>query len=186
MTKNNRKADLAQVRKSLAVLRKKGLYNPANARKKPTKYAISLIKKFSDVVRGRADVVKADKETIKKLKEDYRTKSGRVVIERPSFSSGVRINRKTREIEHTIRQGNRVYVTRPANVSSVEDLPELGRGETYVVPFMAGRKLRYEFTDDLEEIEALVNTYEQRQSSDGKRHDYANIMRYLLIAKRTR
>lgn len=186
MSKNSRKADLAQVRKSLAVLRSKGLYKPENARKKPTKYAISLIKKFSDVVKGRADVLKADKETIKKLKEDYRVKSGRVVVERPSFSSGVRINRKTREIEHTIRQGNRVYVTRPANVSDVADLPELGRGETYVVPFMEGKKLRYEFTDDLEEIDALINTYEARDAKDGKRHDYSNIMRYLLIAKRTR
>lgn len=176
MAKNTRKADLAQVRKNLSVLRKKGLYSPKNVRAKPTKYALSIAKKYADVASGKAYVMKADTATLKKLSETYRVRKGRVVVPKFNWSDTARISRKTGEVEQFKRIGSRRYKFRPANATSLDNLPALKGNDTYLIPFRQGRKLNFIMSRDRAEILALAAGYEQRQ-----KNAYADIAKFIQI-----
>lgn len=179
MVKPTNKEQLAQVRKSLSVLRKKGLYNPKNARAKPTDYGIRLARKFSDVATGKAFVLKADKATIKKLGETYQTRNQRVVVPKFSWADRATINKKTGEVRYTKSIGGARYRFRPANVTDVKDLPKLKKGQTYLVPFKHGNKLSFVSETSLEDIMKLVADYEKRGSNS-----YKDIAKYIQIGER--
>lgn len=176
MAKNSRKADLAQVRKSLSILRKKGLYNPKNARAKPTKYGMSMAKRYANVVSGKAYVLKANADTIKALGDTYRTKNSRVIVPKFGWSDTARIDKKTKSVVQFKTIGKKKYRFRPANVDNVEDLPELEDNEIYLVPFRNGNKLNFIMSDDMDEIIALTQDYEKR-----KKNPYKDIAHFIQI-----
>jgi hypothetical protein len=61
-----------QQKRELKKLREKGLYSPKDARSKPTKYALSMLRKYRDVLEGRAAVL-----TIPKSKKTKGWKAAR-------------------------------------------------------------------------------------------------------------
>jgi hypothetical protein len=74
------KAALKSARHDLARLKKLGLYK-GNARKTPTKYAKGLLKKFSDVLTGKAKVITTPSQSAaREHKEIYRTKFRKVIV----------------------------------------------------------------------------------------------------------
>jgi hypothetical protein len=176
MAKNSRKTDLAQVRKSLSILRKKGLYKPVKARGKPTKYGMAIAKRYADVASGKAYVMKADAATIKELSKTYRTKGRRVVVPKFGWSDTARIDRKTKSVVQFKTIGKKKYRFRPAGVTDVEDLPELQDNEIFLVPFRNGNKLNFIMSDDMDEIIALTQDYEKR-----KKNPYKDIAHFIQI-----
>jgi hypothetical protein len=176
MAKNSRKADLAQVRKSLSILRKKGLYKPLKKRGKPTKYGMAISKRYADVASGKAYVLKADTDTIKALGTTYRTKNKRVVVPKFGWSDTARIDRKTKQVVQFKTIGKSKYRFRPAGVTSIDELPELNDNEIYLIPFRNGNKLAFMMSDDMDEIIALTQDYEGR-----KKNPYRDIAQYIQI-----
>lgn len=59
MTKNPKTSQ--QKKRDLKKLREKGLYDPKDARKPPTKYGLSLLRKYRDVLDGKATVLTVPK-----------------------------------------------------------------------------------------------------------------------------
>jgi hypothetical protein len=177
MAKNNRKRDLVQVKKSLKVLRDRGLYKPVNARAKPTKYSISLLKRFSDVVAGRAFVQKADKSTIAKLPSEIRERAtrGRVVI--PKVGTNTRpIITKEGEIIRRATFGSTRYRYRPLKLRDGE-IPDLGPRQSYTVRIMEGRSPVQLSFNTREELIAAVTEY------DTKNGRGFNMLQYVQIAE---
>lgn len=160
MAKNTRKQDLAQVKKSLAILRKKGLYKPKSARKAPTKYAKSLLKKYSDVVANRSFVVKATKEAAPKLAEHYRVTRGRVVIPKAGMNVKPKITAKG-EVIRRIAIDDKSYRYRPAHMVD-GDWPELGPHQSYTVQVRYGRRGGIVSVGTREELINLINEYSHK------------------------
>lgn len=175
MSKNTRAKNLAQVKKSLSVLKSKGLYKPLKPRAKPTKYGLSLLKKYSDVAAGRAFVVKADKSALSKLSQDYKVTRGRVVI--PKVGSNVRpIVTKTGDVFRRAQFGKTRYRYRSIKMIDGK-LPPLGPHQSYTVQIMEGRRaVQLSFATE-EDLMRMVTEY---QPSGGRGFD---ILKYVQIAE---
>jgi len=162
--KEMRKAIDAENRERLKILKKQGLYS-GDLRKKPTRYAKSLIHKFSDVIAGRATAVKLpDAKAAKPYAEGYKTKGDRVVIPTAPGQT-FRFNPKTAEIE-----GKRVLPTGKVAKSRIlprekGKLPGMGPippGKTryYSIYFRRGTKLVLGYrTDSFAELQKFMEEY---------------------------
>lgn len=176
MAKANPKETRAQLRKSLSILKARGLYKPTRPHAKPTKYAAGLVKKFADVVAGKSFVVKADKAAIPGLSENYRTRRGRVIVPKDTFTDKVRFDKKSGGLVKYKKTRNANYKFVSANVKSLDDLPPLKKGQTYAVPFRQGRYIEFQTRASLEELKALLMEYETRKltKSDGSTRVHKN------------
>ncbi len=177
MAKTNRSADLAQVKKSLKILRDKGLYEPKNARAKPTRYGKSLIKKFGDVVKGKAFVLSAKPEALAKLKADqYRMSHGKVVIPAQGTNVRPRIS-KTGDVIRRQTIGKATYRMRPARFRNgeVEDITAF---QSYRFPVRHGNRVAWHNERSKAELMRLANEYAEM---NGRGFD---IMQYVQIVER--
>lgn len=175
MSDIKRKRDLAQVKKSLSILKSKGLYKPENARAKPTRYGLSLLKKYSDVVAGRAFVEKAPKSALSKLAQDFKVTRGRVVI--PKLLSTSRpIITKSGDVIRRSKFGTSEYRYRAVQLRNGE-LPDLKPYQSYTVMVLEGRKpVQYSYSSK-EEMMRVIAEYQP----DGNRG--FDMLKYVQIAE---
>lgn len=175
MAKNSRAKNLAQVKKSLGILKSKGLYKPVKPRAKPTRYGLQLLKKYSDVAAGRSFVVKADKSALAKLAENFKVTRGRVVI--PKVGTNVApIVTKSGDVIRRASFGSTRYRYRPMKLVD-GNLPPLGPHQSYTVQIMEGRKpVQLSFASQ-EELLRAVTEYD---SKGGRGFD---LMKYVQIAE---
>lgn len=176
----------AQVRKSLAILKAKGLYKPTAPRAAPTRYAKSLITKYADVVAGKAFVVKIPKAASKDVREQYRVRRGRAVVSKDTFTDRARFDRRSGGIvKYKSLKGGGYFKFQNANVKSIDELPKLKKGQTYAIPFRQGRNIEFQTRAGLDELIALINSYETRKTREGKEaKGYEDIIRYIQIGTR--
>lgn len=161
MAKSKASAVSSQVKSSLQQLRKLGLYNPKNARKAPTKYAKSLVKKYADVLgpKAKSEVIKIPKAAAAAIKaQDYRVVKGKkkaVAVVPKMGGMKASYNKKSGEIirragDYTMRQ----YPDRFVFLSGGE-LPKLKRGERWAVRI--GNSFRV--FEDVEELRRAMAEY---------------------------
>lgn len=101
---SSKKSDRAQYQSGLKKLREVGLYTgKADARKKPSPYLKSILKKYSDVLSGKAIVVE-NKAAAKLYKGTFRT-SGDLVIIPKAKGEKIYASKKTGEITTTRKFG---------------------------------------------------------------------------------
>lgn len=172
MAKNSRSQNLAQVRKSLKILREKGLYKPENARAKPTRYGISLTKKYQDVIRGHAFVLTPNKETLSKISKEFRKTRGHVVVPKAGTNIKPRIT-KSGQILRRAQFGKTKYRFRPLLGA---ELPDLAPMQAYSVMIMEGREPIIRNFHTKEELLIAVNRYQKSSKP-------FDMMKYIQIAE---
>lgn len=146
-----------KIRRDLRKLRDSGLISKrVDLRKKPTAAQKRLLKKYDDVLKGRA--VAIDTGSAKKArayKKGYTTKGNVVIVPRQK-GERVRYNKKTNTLSST-RKVRGKTVTKTV-VSG--QLPPLGPNEFYVLPFAGGQRFR---TNDLTLLLQFGGDYESRK-----------------------
>jgi len=183
MKKSSTTTSLAQVKKSLSVLRRKGLYKPSVKRGAPTRYAKSLLKKYSDVVSGEATVVTAP--TVREASAQrgaFRTSRKKIVVRKSEFSERARYSRKAGGVVQYMGVPGARYYLRPANVSHIGEVPPLVEDQFYALPFRHGTKISFTFASSVEEIARLVLEYE----TDVTKNVYKDMLSYLQIGTKVR
>lgn len=162
MKKSNAKSADAQVKKGLAILKRKGLYKPVDKKAKPTRYALDKLKQYRDVVSGKATVLKApSKASLRKARETYRVTRDRIVV---GERKGAKVTLNKRGDVITKRGWGAVTtVSRPARI--INGRPEqLKDGQYYTLPIRHGRNIAFRNVDSLDELMLIVGEY-----NDGKR-----------------
>ena len=155
MAKKTKSKPTSQAQKSgLKILREKGLYKPKNSRAEPTKYGRGILRRFADVISGKASVVtaKSEKRGNKGFKEARSYKQGdqsrgtvRVVrnkiIVPTQAGEQARFSKKGVRVTRTI--GDAVYVREPfkSSTSTPQKIyDQLQPGDRISVPLNRGRR----------------------------------------------
>lgn len=141
-----------------------------NIRAKPKGAVKSALKKFSDVLKGRAVVVKVPKRVARGLKGTVRTKGDLVIIERQK-GERIRYDTKEEKIIGVRRKGKRTF-TRKIERDLAKIRPgKDGARRYYVVPFQrSGGDIDYLKFDDLGELENFMGEYEKRGYKNWKNY----------------
>ena len=149
MPKATRKANLAQVKKDLAILKRKGLYKPKDGKSKPTRYAMRKLKQMADVVAGRADVLKATPKALELARADGLITTRKRIVIRKQRGVVHKID-KAGNVISQIRIGDTHKITsRKARI--INGKPEaLQPGQFYELPIRHGRELHYTRVDSLD------------------------------------
>ena len=160
-----------QTRRDLARLKSKGLYR-GSVLKKPTRYGTRLTKLFSDVLTGKAAVVKVrgdSKETRKLARESlrdyrehgFRVRRNRVIVDR-STGDQVFYNKRVGKVERvSSRSGER---RREFVSPGAKGLPKARKGKKfyYTMPFGRGpNQYRIRF-DSFDELQKFMQPYESK------------------------
>ena len=151
-TKADKRQRDAELRKSLKVLKRKGLYR-GDLRKPPTRYARGLLKKFSDVISGRAAVVDVKRRADARLfaRSDFLTRGTRVVV--PHFAGeGVTYSPKKTEFRVSGRTPGVTQIIKGRGGVA-------GPGQRYAIPMGRGKHRRMYYFDDIDEIEEFAMGY---------------------------
>jgi hypothetical protein len=163
----------AEQKKKLSRLKKRGLYKPKNTRKAPTRYGLSLLKKFSDVLTGKASVVTVKEKRRKGYKAAKKyahgeTKPGTVRVVRNKIivptSKGERAtySKKRGEILVSRKVGKEFFVRTPfpKSIHTINDVrSQLRPGDRISVPFNRGSRGVEWFNMPLDEFEAFWGEY---------------------------
>lgn len=146
-TGQERRRELLRFRSDVAKLKDKGLVSKrVDARKqRQTRYMKSQVKKYRDVLEGRAKAVKVPRAKARSYKNAFRVKAGRVVVPVENKTERVRYNPKTQAITSTrTAYGKRIKKQIvPSKVSDWRDLPE-GPNYRYTIPFAASGRFTFE------------------------------------------
>ncbi len=185
MDKAKLKAERAQVRRSLAILKSKGLYKPAKPGVKPTRYAKSLVNKYRDVIEGRAAVVKvSDKQARREYRDAFRVRGDKVVVPTQTVTQTVRYSKKDKTIYRyaSLEGGSVKYKFKALKaINNIDDLPDLKTGQFYALPFRNGSTIRYENVASKEELRALIAEYAGRV-----KNPYRQAIKYVQLGTATR
>ena len=154
-----------ETKAQLKELKKQGLYH-GDLRKNPTRYAKSLIKKFSEVLGGRAAVVKTGSKAAKEYKEGYQTSRDKVIVPKVAGETFT-FNKKTKRIEskYVMPGGERARSVIEPTRGKEPKPPKTKSGETvyYSIYFRQGKQIKRMFrTDDfglLREFMAQYDSY---------------------------
>jgi hypothetical protein len=164
MPKSVRTKKQAQFEKrALKKLQSTGLYSgKVDFRKAPTKYQKALIRKFSDVVTGKAAVVKPANP---KAYPQFKQRAGRVIVPR---RKGERITvTKTGEIEGKRRVGRRVVKSKFRHVPKGERVPRSKAGVQYAIPFNSGGgEIRWQRFPDYDTLAKFMEGYNYKDWPD--------------------
>ena len=143
---------------AISKLRKAGLYAGKAARGQPTKYALSLIKKFSDVVSGRAKTIKSNEAAAERYAGKFKTAASgkRLIIPTSGDKSEVtRVTKSGKIISYGKTETGKSY---SREVQSGDGIRPLKKGERYALPIRRGRKgTSYRYFDSLEQIRNFIN-----------------------------
>lgn len=168
----------AQVRKDLAILKKKGLYKGELRRRTPTDYGRRLTRDLADVVKGDATVVTVGKRS--KVREykgaGFRGRFNKVVVPKKGASDTARYNKRagiitvTRE-DHGIKR--KVTIAPQRGDTLILPKPKKGKKYMFVVPFGGGQRMRF---DTAEQMIEFMMPYET-----AARNPYHNWRAYVEI-----
>lgn len=165
--KSQRAKEIKAVRK----LRDAGLISKrVNVRKKPTSAVKSALRKFADVVSGKASVIKVPPKVAKGLKGSVRTKGNLVIIEKQK-GERLRYDAESEKIIGTRKVGKRHYTRRIERDLAGIKPARVGARRYYVVPFQrSGGDVDYLKFDDLAELENFMGEYEKRGYKNWKNY----------------
>ncbi len=154
--KRSRKGDNIKYRKQLKLLREYGLISKkTNLRKRVTPAQKRTIKKYSDVLTGKAKVIEAkDKKQAAKFKQQFDVKGDKIIVpvqkgERVSF------NKK----KGTLKTSRKVAGKTVKRELTGGELAKLGFGQYYVIQFGGGQKFR---TNDFKVLQDFMMGYEKK------------------------
>lgn len=179
MTKS-RKPNVSQAQKDgLKILKQKGLWKPEKPRAAPTKYALSLLRKYAPVIKGEASVVTVPKDKSNKGFKEARSQAdnkvgvfavrNKLVIpkaegEKVSYSR----KRHTYRVTQTSRDGTTKYIREPLGrkISSPDEI-QLKPNQRVSVPFnRPGRGIEWmDLTED--DFRATWNQYKDKYQTIG-------------------
>lgn len=152
--KNSASARGRQVARSLAVLRRKGLIGAKEYRGKPGGGAYKLIRKYRDVIEGRATVVKPKTRLIpKQIKTAFKERRGRLVVPKVEGTVATTVERvKTGKHQYTtkIMRSRRVPgrgIIREQVLDVSRDLPELKLGQVYRITMPNWQSAKFAFSE---------------------------------------
>jgi hypothetical protein len=164
-----RVADQEKIDK-LKFLKIKGLYN-GDLRKKPTRYALSQIKKYEGVLSGREKVITAPSRKIAKeisnnFPETTRFKGKKIIARTMHPSEKVFYSKKEKTIISRYKNKDGETITHEYVKPENGRLPELRENERYALPFARGAgNVAYIERASEEEILALANQYETKEKN---------------------
>ena len=127
-----------------------------------TRYMKSLVKKYSDVLSGKATVVNVGRKTAKEYSEDtFRPRFGKIVVPKKK-GEHVYFDKKSKQVITTRKEyGQSIKkIIRPQKEFSIESLPKPRKGKRlfYRVPFNGWTNSpRFE---DLQELKNFMSGYE--------------------------
>jgi hypothetical protein len=167
-SKKRSQSQVKSDRRALRILREKGLLSKStNLSKKPTRYQRAQIRKFADVVAGKAKVVRPKApSTYKNL---FRVKGDKVVVPR---RKGEKIDVDRRgEIVGKRKVGTRVVRSRFRRVRRGEDvgaLPPRGGGpKQYALPFnRGGGEIEWKRFPDMAALRDFMQGYDYKNWTD--------------------
>ena len=182
---------------ALKILKKKGLYS-GDLRKAPTDYAKRLTRRYSDVVKGSAQVIAipkiataknkgivAARKDAKSLAAEYslavRAKGNHLIVKSVSPSDKVIYSPKKKllEIEHKLGMDyvERIELRKHMALEVQEDgtldfgIRDLKENETYVVPFNRGNgAIQYLQFADKAALMAMLNEYGRDRIDPRSKH----------------
>ena len=170
-------SQLRKFRSDVAKLKEKGLVSArVDARsQKPTRHMREQVKKYSDVLSGRAKVVHTPKRSqAKQYADAFRVKGNAVVIPVEKGET-VRYSPKSNKIVGTRRAYGKTlkkeYLAK--RLESVKDLPA-GKGIIYSVPL--GNGLRS--FDDIDALASFMFPYETQA-----RNPYLDWQKYVIVER---
>jgi hypothetical protein len=170
-------SQLKKFRSDVAKLKSKGLVSArVDARaQKPTRHMREQVKKFEDVLSGRAKVVHTPKRSQAKEYADAFRVKGKSVVVPVEKGETVRFNKSSGKIVGTRRAYGKTikkeYYTK--RLDSVKDLPQ-GKGILYSVPL--GNGLRS--FDDLDDLANFMFPYETQA-----RNPYLDWQKYVIVER---
>jgi hypothetical protein len=167
MAKNTDKKSASQLRafrSQVAKLKAKGLVSSkVDARsQKQTKYMKSIVRKYADVLSGKAAVVNVGRKTAKEYDEkSFRPRFGKIAV-RKEKGERVYFDKKSKTVKSTRKAyGNRVTkLILPQKKFDIEKLPKARKGYRtfYSVPFNGWTSSpRFE---NMDELRAFMQGYE--------------------------
>lgn len=137
---------------------------------KPTRSVKSALKKFADVISGKAAVIKVPKHVARSMKDGNRVKGDLVVIEKQK-GERFRYDEDAERIVGTRRAGQRTFTrTIERDLGAIKPA-RTGTRRYYVAPFQrAGGDIDYLKFDDLEELNRFMAEYEKRGYKNWKNY----------------
>jgi hypothetical protein len=147
-------AQLRKFRSDVAKLKSKGLVSKRiDARgQKPTRYMLGQVKKYNDVLEGRAAVLHVkSKAKAGEFKEVFRTKFDAIVVPKEK-GERVTYSKKTGDIRSTRTKYGQKIRKRilKIKINGPDDLRKLERkGLMFAIPLGTGTRLRFSEADDL-------------------------------------
>lgn len=175
-----RQPGIREFRSAVAKLKDKGLVSKrVDARsQKPTRYMREQVRKFSDVLEGRAAVIHTPKRSQAVALEDVFKRKGKAVVVPKEKGERIHYSPTTGKITGTRtaygRKVTKEFVTR--KVESAKDLPT-GSGIIYTIPL--GASLRS--FDNIADLENFMFPYAM-----AARNPYKSWERYVLIERAAR
>lgn len=165
-------SDLRKFRSDVAKLKDAGLLSKSvDARsQKPTRHMKEQLRKYSDVLTGKAKAVRVDKAGREKFKRAFAIKGDVVIVPVERGESNLRYNPKSRTITGKREAYGRTSRTSHFPMTRWEDLPEIKRGQVYSVPMGPG----YLSFDDKNEMALYMATTSK---------EYKEWWRYVTIEK---
>lgn len=185
MNLSQAKKDIRAYRSKVAILKKKGLIKSSiDARShKPTSYMLTQIKRFQEIIDGKAIAVKTPTRKIAKEYSDLKdVKFDRVIMRTQSgekgryTKDGIKVNRKSsfKGLEDTIE------VLTPRSPSTLPSLPrKKGKTYKYAIPFKRGDQIERQFFSSEEMLLSFISGYENIGLSGKPR--FENIRGYVQI-----
>lgn len=156
--KSKARTQAARDKKSLRKLRELGLLTAkADLRRKPSKYQKSLLSKFSDVLNGKAAVVKPKNPT--EYKGIFRVQNGRVVVPRRKGET-IKVDKKGRIAGERKDASGRKIKSRIHKVPR-GDMPARQTGRVqYVIPFITrGGEINWMRWPNYDELKKFMEGY---------------------------
>jgi len=178
-------SQLKSFRSDVAKLKSKGLVSKyKDARKQaPTRYMREQVKKYSDVLAGKAQVVHVPRtKQAKQFADKFRTKGKTVVI---PIEQGERVHYDKRANEMIgVRRVQGRKVRKAYTSGKMEDvirLPELKRGQLYQIEFANGQTWRFDSKADLVAFMYPYEHPEQKPNQKYKRTPWRTWKQYVQI-----
>lgn len=176
-----KKLQARQQRRDLARLKSRGLYS-GDARKKPTAYGKSLLKKFADVLGGRAAPVKTGSKIAKAYKEaGFQTRREKVIIPKKPKDRVV-FSKKSGRISRTTRtatgEKSKQIIEPIGKSGDIRALPKARKGKQtfYAVPFGSAKNQYIVRFSSFEELQTFMQPYERKE-----RNPYLDWQKYVFI-----
>jgi len=175
------RGDIRKFRSDVSKLKSLGLVSKrVDARsQKPTRYMREQVKKFGDVLEGRAKVVHVPRKVAKEYSEAYRAKSGRVVVPAEKGET-LFYDKKNNRVVATRKGYEPKQRLRREFLKSGEITMPLPEGYAYVIPLGSGEQ-RF---DTWEDAVLFMTPYETARPNGGAyRGALGDWRKYLIIER---